>query len=188
MSDNHNRRVCPVERAGHLDSKIRRWLQNPQKLLGPYLQEGMTVMDVGCGPGLYSIEMARMVGKTGHVIAVDLQAGMLQKLNDKVEGTELEERITLHLSTEDKIGFSGRVDFVLAFYMVHELPDQDAFFSEIATLLKPSGKVLVVEPPLHVSKKAFEKTVRKARNAGLRLAEKPKVFFGKSAVFKKTQH
>jgi ubiquinone/menaquinone biosynthesis C-methylase UbiE len=69
--------VCPVERAGSLDSKIRRWLQNPQKILVPYVREEMTVLDIGCGPGLFSVEMARMVGKSGRVIAVDLQEGML---------------------------------------------------------------------------------------------------------------
>lgn len=64
MSDRSSR-VCPVERAGHLDNRIRRWLQNPQKILRPYIEEGMTVIDVGCGPGFFSIEMAQMVGKSG---------------------------------------------------------------------------------------------------------------------------
>ncbi|MCP4372916.1 MAG: SAM-dependent methyltransferase, partial [Deltaproteobacteria bacterium] len=59
---NRNNRICPVERAGSLDSRIRRWLQNPQKILKPYIKEGMTVLDVGCGPGFFSIDMAQMVG------------------------------------------------------------------------------------------------------------------------------
>ena len=71
MSDRTGR-VCPVERAGSLDNTIRRWLQNPKKILGPYLDEGMTVVDIGCGPGFFSIDMAQMVGKSGRVIAVDL--------------------------------------------------------------------------------------------------------------------
>jgi len=49
-NDRHNR-VCPVERAGVLDHRIRRWLQDPQKILRPYVEEGMTVLDIGCGPG-----------------------------------------------------------------------------------------------------------------------------------------
>jgi hypothetical protein len=40
-------RVCPVERAGSLDNGIRKWLQNPRKILGPYIEEGMTVLDLG---------------------------------------------------------------------------------------------------------------------------------------------
>ena len=107
---NSNKRVCPVEIAGCLDNRIRRWIQNPQKILGPYIEEGMIVLDIGCGPGFFSIDMAQMVGKSGRVIAADLQEGMLQKLRDKIQGTELEERVTLHKCEGKKIGsfyFSG---------------------------------------------------------------------------------
>ena len=184
MSDG-NKRVCPVERAGSLDNRIRRWLQNPQKIVGPYIEEGMTVLDLGCGPGFFSIDMAQMVGKSGRVIAADLQEGMLQKLRDKIQGTEYEERITLHKCEENKIGVSEEIDFVLAFYMVHEVPNQEEFFNEIGVILKPKGQVLVVEPPFHVSKSAFEETIRKARNAGFTLVERPKVLLSKTAVLRK---
>ena len=74
MSD-RNKRVCSVEISGSLDNRIRKWLQNPQKILRPYIEEGMTVLDVGCGPGFFSIDIAQMVGKSGRVIASDLQEG-----------------------------------------------------------------------------------------------------------------
>ena len=184
MSDK-GQRVCPVERAGSLDNKIRRWLQNPQKILGPYLKEGMTVLDLGCGPGFFSIDIAHMVGKSGRVIASDLQEGMLRKLREKIQGTELEERITRHQCGEDRIGLSENVDFILAFYMVHELPDQVKFFDEIGSILKPNGQVFIVEPPFHVSKTGFEETVRKARDAGFAIVERPKVLFSKTVILKK---
>ncbi|MBW2368692.1 MAG: class I SAM-dependent methyltransferase, partial [Deltaproteobacteria bacterium] len=168
---NRNNRVCPVERAGSLDNRFRRWLQNPQKILKPYIEEGMTVLDVGCGPGFFSIDMAQMVGKSGQVIASDLQEGMLQKVRDKIKGTELEKRITLHKCEENKIGVSEHVDFVLLFYMIHEIPNKKAFFDEIGTILSPSGQVLIVEPPFHVSKSAFEETVRKAGDSGFTYVE-----------------
>jgi ubiquinone/menaquinone biosynthesis C-methylase UbiE len=184
MSDRNNR-VCPVERAGILDNRIRRWIQNPQKILKLYVEEGMTVLDVGCGPGFFSIDMAQMVGKPGRVIASDLQEGMLQKLRDKIQGTELEERITLHKCEENRIGVSEKVDFVLAFYMVHEVPRQEEFFHEIGAIIKPNGQVLIVEPPFRVSKRAFEETIRKARDAGFRLTERPKVFLSKAVILKR---
>jgi 2-polyprenyl-3-methyl-5-hydroxy-6-metoxy-1,4-benzoquinol methylase len=179
------RRVCPVERAGSLDNRIRRWFQDPQKILKPYINEGMTVMDVGCGPGFFSIDIAQMVGKSGRVIAADLQEGMLQKLRDKIRGTELEERIILHKCEENKIGASVNVDFVLAFYMVHEVPNQKEFLEEIKSILKPNGRILVVEPPFHVSRTAFEETLRKAREIGFTVAKGPEVFLGKTAILKK---
>ena len=184
VSNRHNR-VCPVERAGSLDHKLRRWIQNPRKILGPYVEEGMTVLDMGCGPGFFSIDMAQMVGRSGRVIASDLQEGMLQKVRDKIKGTALEERITLHKCEENRIGVTAHVDFVLLFYIVHEVLNKKAFFYEIATILRQTGQVLIVEPSFHVSRSAFEETVKKAGAAGLPSAEGPKVFLSKTIVLKK---
>jgi 2-polyprenyl-3-methyl-5-hydroxy-6-metoxy-1,4-benzoquinol methylase len=180
-------RVCPVENAGSLDNKLRRWVQNPRKIVKPYVQEGMTVLDVGCGPGFFSIDMAELVGESGRVIAADLQDGMLRKLRNKIRGTELETRITLHLCEKDRIGVSAAVDFVLVFYVFHEVPDQKAFLDEIGSLLKPDGRVFIVEPPFHVSKSSFERMIAQAGVASFELVERPKVFFGKTAVLKKSE-
>jgi ubiquinone/menaquinone biosynthesis C-methylase UbiE len=179
-------RVCPAFLARFLDNRIRRWLQEPRIILGPYIKEGMTVLDVGCGPGFFSIEMARLVGKSGRVIASDLQEGMLQKLRDKIQETEFEERITLHKSEKHTLGLSEGVDFVLAFYMVHEIPNQEAFFKEMKSILKPNGQVLIVEPPIHTSKTAFERTIQKARQAGLIAIDRPKMFPNKAAVLQRS--
>ncbi len=177
-------RVCPVERAGHLDSGFRKWFQNPRKILRPYIQEGMTVLDFGCGPGFFSIDMAQMVGKSGRVIASDLQEGMLDKLRDKINGTELEKRIYLHKCQKARIGWSEKIDFALAFYVMHEVPNQEDFFRELASMLKPNGQILVVEPPFHVSKSAFNETVKKASAAGFTPEAGPKVIFSKTVILK----
>jgi ubiquinone/menaquinone biosynthesis C-methylase UbiE len=182
-----NRRVCPVQRAGSLDSRIRRWIQNPRKILRPYIEEGMTVLDIGCGPGFFTVDLARMVGKSGHVIASDLQEGMLRKLRKKIQETELEKRIMLHKCKEGEIGVSEAVDFVLAFYMVHEVSNQEKLFKEIESILKSSGQVFVVEPPFHVSKAEFEGTVTIARNACFTTVERPKVFLSKAIILKKCE-
>jgi ubiquinone/menaquinone biosynthesis C-methylase UbiE len=125
-----------------------------------------------------------MVGKSGRVIACDLQEGMLRKLRNKIQGTGLEERITLHNCQKNRIGLQEKVDFVLAFYMVHEIPDKERLFAEIGAILKPNGQVLIVEPPFHVSKKAFEETLEKARSAGLAPADGSKVFLSKTTILK----
>jgi ubiquinone/menaquinone biosynthesis C-methylase UbiE len=182
MMSERSERVCPVERAGHLDSWWRRWLQNPQRILGPYVGEGMTALDVGCGPGFFSLELARLVGDSGRVIASDLQQGMLDKVREKIAGTPFEQRITLHRCEEDRIGLDERVDFILAFYMVHELPDQDRFYRETAALLNEGGRLLVVEPPFHVSKKKFAASLQRAREAGLSSGPGPRVRLAKTAL------
>jgi SAM-dependent methyltransferase len=110
---------------------------------------------------------------------------MLRKIRDKIQGTELEDRITLHKCEENKIGVSEHVDFVLLFYMVHEIPHVESFFCEIKTILRPDGQVFMVEPPFHVSRKAFENAIKKACDAGLSVAERPKLFLNKAAILKK---
>ncbi len=76
--------VCSAKHAVFLDNLIRKWLQNPRKILNEYIKEGMTVVDLGCGPGFFSLELARLVGDNGKVIAADLQQAMLDKVKKKI--------------------------------------------------------------------------------------------------------
>ena len=184
MNDRHYR-VCPVELAGHLDSRFRRWIQDPYKILSPYLNEGMIALDIGCGPGYFSKAMAQMVGPTGHVIAADLQQGMLDKLKRKIQGSNLAPRITLHQCRPDKVGVAEPVDFVLLFYVVHEVPDIEPLFNEIATILKSNGRVFIVEPPFHVSGKAFGRMIQTAADSGLTVVERPKMMLSKAVLLGK---
>lgn len=166
MESNRKKRVCPVEQAGSLDNRLRRWVQNPKNILSPYIQKGMTVLDFGCGPGFFTLEMASMVGESGRVIAVDLQKGMIDRLRKKIQGTALQNRIILHQCEANRIGVSEKVDFILAFYMLHEVPNQERFFNETVNLLKTKGQILIVEPPFHVSKTAFEKLSKRLKRPG----------------------
>jgi ubiquinone/menaquinone biosynthesis C-methylase UbiE len=179
------KRVCPVSEAGVLDNLFRKIIHNPKRILGDYIKKGMVVLDAGCGPGFFSVEMAEMVGKSGKVIAADLQEGMLDKLRKKIKGNEIEKRIELHKSGKDRLGVSEKVDFVLAFYVVHELPDQKKFFKEIHRLLKKNGKIFVIEPVFHVSRKEYKETINTAISAGFNPITEPKVLLGRATVLRK---
>lgn len=181
MAENKNR-VCPVSRAGGLEHWLRKLLQNPKRIVGKYLHPGMVALDFGCGPGLFSIEMAKMVGSKGKIFAVDLQQGMLDKVAAKIRNTELAPIIKLHKCSESRTGLKEKVDFALAFYVVHEVPNQAKFFEEIKTLMKPNARTLVVEPKFHVSKKDFEETIRITKALGFKEIEKPKVFLSRTAL------
>jgi ubiquinone/menaquinone biosynthesis C-methylase UbiE len=180
MSDTSH--ICSWKHAFALDNPIRRLIHNPQKILGGYIEPGQTVLDVGCGPGAFSIAMAEMVGESGKVIAVDVQEEMLQIVREKAARQGLESRIVTHKSDSDRMGISEKVDFALAFYMVHEVPNAEAFLKEVASALKPRGKLLVVEPKMHVSADAFEKTIDIARQAGLSPITEPKIRFSRSEL------
>jgi ubiquinone/menaquinone biosynthesis C-methylase UbiE len=182
MNEERNR-VCPVELAGSLDSKIRKWLQNPIKIMAPFIKEGMKVLDVGCGPGFFSVEIAQIVGNSGKVFSVDLQEGMLQKLRDKIKGTPLEEIIKPIKCEIDNIIVPEKVDFILAFYMVHEVPDKDRLFGSLKNILNEKGKLLIVEPKFfHVSKEGFALTIGIAEKIGFKAAPGPNLPFSFSSV------
>jgi ubiquinone/menaquinone biosynthesis C-methylase UbiE len=183
MSKEINKRICPVEYAGGLDNSVRRLLQNPSKILKPYIHEGMIVLDLGCGPGFFSIEIAKMLKGSGKVIAADLQEGMLELVNKKIKGTEIEHRIELHKCEDNKIGVTENVDFVLVFYMIHEVPNQDNLLRELKSILKPNGIIYIIEPKFHVSKKSFEEMINKITDIGFEIIDRPKVFFSHTVLF-----
>jgi ubiquinone/menaquinone biosynthesis C-methylase UbiE len=175
--------VCPWWGGYFIDNPLRRLLHDPVKIVGPYVTPGMTVMDVGCGMGFMSLAMARMVGERGAVIAVDLQERMLDVVMRRAEKAGLAERIRPHRCQQDRLGVTARVDFALAMMMVHEVPDRRRLLGEVRGCLVPGGKLLVVEPKLHVSGKAFAQTVAIAREVGFQPAEGPRVLGCRAVIF-----
>ena len=158
-------------------------MHKPRKIFNGLVKEGDTILDVGCGPGLFSIAMADMVGKNGKVIAADLQDGMLEKVKSKLNDSN-RNIIKLHKCREDKIGVNEKVDFVLVFYVLHEVPSQEGFLREIKTILKPGGRVLIIEPNFHVTKKAFEQSISAATLMGFKCEKGPKVSGSRTVILK----
>ncbi len=178
-------RVCPWWLAYSFDNPFRRLLHDPRDIVGPFIREGMTVADIGCGLGYFSIAMAKMVGAGGRVIAVDLQQKMLDRMGRRAEKERVASRIHPILVEEDEIGIKEPLDFVLAFWMVHEVPDIPRFFSGIAAVLKETGRVLIAEPRMHVSRRLFEETVRYARDAGFEISGSPRIRISRAVVLSK---
>lgn len=177
--------VCPWWCGYFIDNCLRCRIHNPVRIVGPYVKLGMRVMDVGCGMGMFSVAMAKMVGVQGRVIAVDLQQKMLDALRRRATSAGIDDRIRLHRCEKDRLGMEEPVDFVLAFAMMHEVPDQQRLLREIHFCLKPAGRLLLAEPRIHVSGKAFEKTIATAEKVGLHGIEEPRVRFCRAVVLGK---
>jgi ubiquinone/menaquinone biosynthesis C-methylase UbiE len=168
---------------------MRRLAQRPARVLGPFVRPGILVVEAGCGMGFFTLDLARMVGPRGRVVAVDLQPRMLSGLRRRAARAGLEGAVDIRLAQPDRLGIddlAGQVDLVLAFYVVHEVRDQTAFFAEVAGALKPEGAVLFVEPPLHVSRAAFEVSLAAAAGAGLVVRDRPRIGPSKAALLGKS--
>ena len=184
MQNNSSSNVCPVERAGALDNSLRRLVQNPKRILKKYLKTGDKVLDLGCGPGFFTMDIAQLVGQSGLVYAADIQEGMLDRVRKKISSYHLK-NIKAHKCEESTINLNDTVDFILAFYMIHEVPDQDRTFSELKKMLNPKGKILIIEPIFHVTKQDFHNMIIRLEKVGFKTIERPRLFFSRSVLLQK---
>ncbi len=174
--------VSSVKIAGVLDSRLRKILQNPKKTLKNYVKPGMKVLDFGCGPGMFSIAMAEL---KADVIAADLQQGMLDLLKENISNTRYEKRIHPVKCDPDNINIKEKVDFILAFYVIHEIKDKEKLFSQLAQILKDKEKMFVAEPVFHVSRNEFEEELEAAETQGFKIIKRPKMILSRGALLVK---
>jgi SAM-dependent methyltransferase len=180
--------VCPWWIGYLLASPLRRVFYRPAAILAPYIREGMTVLEPGPGMGFFTLELARMVGASGRVIAVDIQPRMLDALRRRAAKAGVLDRVDARLAKPGSLGISdlaGRVDFTLAFAVVHELPDAAAFFREAAQASKPGARLLFAEPSGHVNAAMFETELQAARAAGFAPVEAPSLRRSRAALLEK---
>jgi ubiquinone/menaquinone biosynthesis C-methylase UbiE len=181
--------VCPPW-IGYLllANPLRRILYTPESILGPYVSEGMTVIEPGPGMGFFTLKLARMIGPKGHIVALDIQPKMLDVLRRRAQRAGLLDRVELRLIKNNDLGIqdlTGKVDFVLAFAMVHEVPDGRKFFQEASAALKPGGRMLFSEPSGHVGEGNFTQSLDLASAAGLHIESRPLIRMSRSALLVK---
>jgi ubiquinone/menaquinone biosynthesis C-methylase UbiE len=168
--------VCPWWLGYVLINPLRRLWQNPRKILAPFVREGMTVLEPGPGMGFFTLELARLVGASGRVIALDVQPEMLDRLKRRLAKAGLLERVNIRLILPDSMGLTdltSSVGFALAFAVVHEMPSAKSFFSELSQCLKRGGCLLLAEPKGHVKEGHFDAELQVANQAGLVVVDRP---------------
>jgi ubiquinone/menaquinone biosynthesis C-methylase UbiE len=183
-----SKRVCPWWMGYLLACPLRRWREDPTKILAPYVREGMTVLEPGPGMGFFTLELLRMVGPNGRVVAVDVQPKMLDRLKRRAQKTGLAVRLDARLAPAESMGISelaGKVDLTLAFAVVHEFPSAQKFFAEVAQASKPGAQVLFAEPSGHIKPCEFESEIKDAVEAGFGVKGRPEIRGSQSALLQK---
>ncbi len=181
--------VCPAWVGYLLASPFRKFIQNPKTILSPYVEKGMIVMDIGCAMGFFSLPLAQMVGSNGKVICADVQEKMIRGLKKRARKKKYN-RIETRLCDSDSTSLDDlkeEIDFVIAFAVIHEVPDASNLFSKIYKAIKPTRRVLVAAPKGHVSEKEFEKTVSAAKQNGFKVIDNPYIARSRVVLLEKRE-
>ena len=109
------------------------------------LRPGMRVADVGCGPGRLTIPIAQALGSDGEVVALDMQEGMLDRMNRRASEAGLANVRSIHGGAGEGLLPKGYFDRVMLSTVLGEIPERERALREIHEALKPGGFLLVFE-------------------------------------------
>jgi ubiquinone/menaquinone biosynthesis C-methylase UbiE len=122
---------------------------NPKSNLDQFaLTPGMLVADLGVGAGYHALEAAKAVGPEGRVFGVDVQKELVLNLKKSAEKEGLD-NLEVIWGDIEKVGGTkikdSIIDACLVTSVLFQLEEKDGFVQEVARILKPGGKVLVID-------------------------------------------
>ncbi|MCW4018113.1 MAG: class I SAM-dependent methyltransferase [Candidatus Bathyarchaeota archaeon] len=139
----HKGEAYPASEAFLLDNPRRRQNYPPSELIGELnISPDNVVMDFGCGPGYYTIEIAKKAKTT---FAVDISPEMLEKAKDKAAKNEVSNIEFLQSDGKHVQLSDASVDLILLVTVYHEVGENDVVLAEFSRILKPSGRLVIVE-------------------------------------------
>lgn len=174
----HTHKFDP-QHMSRLESPERRRSLDPDRILALLpLSAGQTVADIGCGPGYFTLPLARKVG-AGRVYALDVQEEMLARVRHKLAQEKIT-NVVVALSSDAELPVpDASLDGAFMAFVLHEADDRSGFLKSVHRALKPGGWLAVLEwqrrempegPPLH--ERLSPRQVRLALGkAGLAYAE-----------------
>lgn len=138
----HSHKTFPAKFAFILNNRIRRFLNPPDRLISKLeIQPNEIVMDFGCGPGFFTIPLARVAAKT---IGVDVSPRMLEKASSNAQKKGV--RVEFVRSDGSEIKLKDRsVDLILLVHVYHEIEAKEKTLREFSRILRESGRLAIVE-------------------------------------------
>ncbi len=168
-----------------LSSPLRRALQPPAQVVDWMdIQTGMQVMELGPGPGTFTLEAARRAGATGRVHAVDIQPKMIARLERTLRESGVE-NVTPKVASAYELPMPGAsVDRVFMVTVLSEIPDRQRALHEIRRVLKPNGRLAIGEFFPDPDYPRRQTVIGWCRQAGFELVSRHGSFWHYVLVFK----
>jgi len=128
------------------DAERERWQKVADIVRALHVQEGDSVADVGAGGGFFSVRLARAVGPSGRVFAVEIGEGAVTALARRAKAGSLVPIDTVLGAGDDPRLEKGSLDAALIVNAYHEMPSYEAMLTRLFESLKPGGRLVLVEP------------------------------------------
>ena len=176
-------RICPWWLCFTFDNPLRKLIHNPVKILAPYVKKGDSVLDLGPGMGYFTIPLCAITGNDGLVYAADVQKEMLERIERRAKRNNISNLKTYLI--RDSLDINSDFDFILLFWMLHEVSSKELLLGQLHDKLKTSGRLLIVEPKMHINQKHFDNEIDLAEKAGLKAAAYPPIALSRAALFTK---
>jgi arsenite methyltransferase len=113
------------------------------------INEGETVLDLGCGAGTDLLIAAQMAGAGGRAIGIDLTPSMVERARQSAAEMRLK-NVEVHEGLIEKVPLPDEsVDVVISNGVIDLVPDKDAVFSEIKRVLHPGGRLQIADVVIH---------------------------------------
>ena len=171
-----------------LINPMRYLFQNPERILGDYVEPGMSVLDFGCSMGYFSIPVAKMVGENGRVICVDVDQKQLNVLRSRARKRNLIDRLTIQCIEPSCANFvlpESSVDLALLLQVLHYMNAPVAALRRTHDSLKNGATMLVAEPKSHLTESEWDDTLQMVADAGFAIGEQNTMYNLRMAVARK---
>ena len=177
----------PAFFARFINNPIRRRIQPPAKVVDWIgIQEGMHILEIGLGPGTFTIEAAKRVGEKGKVLAIDIQPAVVSRLNHRLQRDNITNIVTRVASAYELPSPNNTFDRVFMIAVLAEIPDRKKALLEIRRVLKDGGLLAIGEFLFDPDYPRRKTVINWCQDAGFELVSQYRGFLHYVLTFKKS--
>lgn len=175
---------CPASFTWLVDNPLRlRYMRPVLDRVG--IRAGECILELGPGPGLFTVDAARRVGGEGRLIAVDIQVKMIAQVERRIQQAGLA-NVETHVAGAYELPVANAsLDRAFLVTVLPEIPDQRRALGELHRTLKPGGVLSITEEFLDPDYPLASETIRRVEAAGFQLVERCGSFWLYTLNFKK---